>query len=173
MYSKDKVRWVVFKDADGIIRDKRLASITSENFRGRTTSGKFHVYIFWNTIADKEVIPDGFYFKIGISKCPSERMEDLQLDYDFHIYNWMTCATRKEAYEEEKRLHKLFWWCKLDKTIPQIFTNKRRISTKNKDGKRSHAKDGVTEWFYLPEDIFNFMLRNKESFNEYHFAGCS
>ena len=33
-------------------------------------------------------------------------------------------------------------------------------------------KDGVTEWFYLPENIFNFMLRNKESFNEYDFAGC-
>lgn len=163
-YSKNASRWVVFKDRDGIVRDKKLTSVNKESFKGGTNDGKYYVYMFWKVITNEDVISDGLYFKIGISKEPKKRLKDLKLDYDFNIHILTSFNTHRDAYIEEKRLHKMFWWCKLNKTIPQIFTNKISFSARNKRGQKSWAKDGVTEWFHLPENMFNFMLRNKESF---------
>lgn len=126
----------------------------------------YSVYMFWRVIENSDVIPDGLYFKIGIAIDPNFRLKVLNLDFDCKIHIMREALGRKEAQKIEKEMHNMFWWCKLDKTIPEIFTNRRsysKLSNKNKK-KRHHMKDGATEWFFLPENIFNLMLRNKESF---------
>lgn len=166
---------VVYLTQDGQENDVPAKQIKINCFaKLKKLESLYSVYMFWKIIENNDIIPDGLYFKIGIAVNPELRLKTLSLDFDCNIHVIQENLDRKAALQKEKEMHELFWWCKLDKTIPQIFTN--RISSvslsKNNKKKRHYMKDGVTEWFYLPENIFNFMLRNKESFNEYDFASC-
>ena len=158
---------IVYLTQDGQENDVAAKQIKENCFaKLKKSESPYRVYMFWKVIENSEIIPDGLYFKIGIAINPELRLKTLNLDFDCNIHVIEECLNRKDAIQKEKEMHDLFWWCKLGKTIPQIFTNRvssSSLSKRNKK-KRCYMKDGVTEWFHLPENVFNFMLRNKESF---------
>ena len=174
-YVKNYSTRVVYLTQDGKENDVAAKQIKENRFaKTKNHESSYAVYMFWNVIENFEIIPDGLYFKIGIAIEPEMRLKSLNLDFPCNIKVLKEDLSRSDAIKLEKEMHKLFWWCKLNKRIPEIFTNKismTKLSKKSKR-KRHYMKDGATEWFFIPDELFNFMLRNKESFDEYDFAGC-
>ena len=167
IYSKNTIRRVVYINADGVQNDVQLRAIMSNSFSKRhKENNPYKVYMFWNILEKSELINDGLYFKIGIAIDPQNRLNILKLDFPCNIKILEECKDRKSALKKEQELHRIFHWCRLNKIIAEIFTNRRSCVRIKSTNRRHYMKDGATEWFHLPEDLFHLLLRSAVGLKE-------
>lgn len=147
--NKDKEPLLVeYEGADGNIFSVRTTGIINNEFKiaKRARNNQYYLYRF--AFASN----GNMYFKVGYSFDPDRRLKNLKLKHNCSISILRIFSNESDARNFERKVHKGFDLCKINKEEADVFTDGLRRS-RTKEGVK-YTKDGITEWFKIPLEFY-------------------
>jgi hypothetical protein len=139
------ITYVYYLTSEGVLCKTQSAKLLKDEWLHSTVKkikvivDKVFVYKFYFVNRDTEIIPKGFYYKIGISANPAKRLRKLKLDFKTDIEILDEFSNYRDALMHERFLHNENATLKVAPEIVTLFAH-GKVSKK--------YPDGYTEWFF-------------------------